>query len=82
MNNNNNNTSSLEEIFRFSRTGKGYDTEKGLVLKNIFSLHCDGKIATFQEECDAYYEQKCSKEQAILILKRMLAYLENPELEK
>jgi len=58
-------------------TGKGYDDTIGIHLGNtIFSVTCEGNNVTFIEECDGWFRDTMSKNEAITALKEVIKYIE------
>ena len=62
------------KYFNERRTENGW----GIVLEdNVFSITKDGDKIVIREECDGYYHEEFTKEQAIEIFKEAIAWIES-----
>ena len=55
--------------------------ELGLFFgERIFSVMCDGELVIFREECDGWYTEEMSKEQAVGYLEAVIEYIKTGKL--
>ena len=67
-------STSIKEV----NIGSGYDDRIGLVMDRIFSVHVTpSSNVVFTEECDGYFSDEVTKEEAIEILKSFITYIED-----
>jgi predicted sugar kinase len=66
------------KYFKEGRIGRGYGKEGIILEEHIFSLSIteDNKIE-IMEECDAFYQEVFTKEQAIEMLEEAVTWIKN-----
>lgn len=64
------------KYFNSGKTEKGYGIHGVVLDENIFSLACENEKIIFREECDGYFSNEFSKDQAIELLKEAISWIE------
>jgi hypothetical protein len=63
------------KYFTEGRTENGYG-KPGIGIGRVFSIRAEDGKFVFTEECDGYFSEEYTKEQAIELLKEAMAWIE------
>lgn len=70
------------KILHEGRTGRGYNTETGIILNDIFSVENQGNNRfKVMEECDGWHEKILTKKELILMVEELKHWIENQDKE-